>query len=307
MSKIIVKKLNTFSGHQDSIYTLEKSNSDHTFFSGAGDGMVVEWDLLQPDQGKLVAKVEASIYALKYLPEINLMAVGHNYQGVHFIDMVSKKEIGSLKCTEAAIFDFAIFNDYILAATAKGELLIIDPLRHTLVDKIKIADQSLRVMAVNIFSGDIAIGSSDHHIYIIDGKKGQLKQVLKGHTNSVFTLTYSPDGSYLLSGSRDAHLKIWKVDSNYSLHQDIVAHMYAINHITYSPDRKYFATASMDKSIKVWDADDFRLVKVIDKARHAGHGTSVNKLLWSSYDNVLISGSDDRSISVWDLDFKALM
>jgi WD40 repeat protein len=59
----------------------------------------------------------------------------------------------------------------------------------------------------------------------------------------------------------------------------------------------------MDKSIKVWDAQAFRLLKVIDKARHAGHGTSVNKLLWTNFDDQLLSASDDRSISVWQIIF----
>jgi WD40 repeat protein len=71
--------------------------------------------------------------------------------------------------------------------------------------------------------------------------------------------------------------------------------------LLFSPDGKYFATASMDKSIKVWDTTAMKLLKVIDKARHAGHGTSVNKLLWTAFNNQLISTSDDRSISVWDI------
>jgi WD40 repeat protein len=77
--------------------------------------------------------------------------------------------------------------------------------------------------------------------------------------------------------------------------------MYAINHIEYSPDGSYFATCSMDKSVKIWSAKDFQLLKVIDKARHAGHGTSVNKLFWSSYMDQLVSCSDDRTISVWNV------
>jgi hypothetical protein len=43
-------------------------------------------------------------------------------------------------------------------------------------------------------------------------------------------------------------------------------------------------------------------LKVIDKARHAGHGTSVNKLLWTP--NRLLSASDDRSISAWDIELQ---
>ncbi|HEY9117276.1 MAG TPA: WD40 repeat domain-containing protein, partial [Roseivirga sp.] len=108
---------------------------------------------------------------------------------------------------------------------------------------------------------------------------------------------------YLISGSRDAHLKIWRVEDNYTLDQSIVAHMYAINHLVFSADGKHFVTCSMDKSIKVWDAETFQLLKVIDKARHAGHGTSVNKVLWTNFNNLLLSASDDRSISIWDINF----
>jgi WD40 repeat protein len=57
----------------------------------------------------------------------------------------------------------------------------------------------------------------------------------------------------------------------------------------------------MDKSIKIWDATTFRLLKVIDRARHAGHGTSINKLLWTNFNNQLVSASDDKRISVWDI------
>jgi WD40 repeat protein len=60
----------------------------------------------------------------------------------------------------------------------------------------------------------------------------------------------------------------------------------------------------MDKSIKVWDAVSFKLLKVIDRARYAGHGTSINKLLWTPYQNQVVSCSDDRSLSVWKLHFE---
>jgi WD40 repeat protein len=91
---------------------------------------------------------------------------------------------------------------------------------------------------------------------------------------------------------------------SYSLEKSIVAHMYAINHIAFSPQETLFVTCSMDKSIKVWDAITFQLLKVIDRARFAGHGTSVNKLLWTTYHGQIVSGSDDRTLSVWQLTFE---
>jgi WD40 repeat protein len=128
---------------------------------------------------------------------------------------------------------------------------------------------------------------------------------LNAHTNSVFALGYSPDEKTLVSGGRDAQLKFWN-SCNYELDENIVAHMYAINYLTYRMDGMFLATCSMDKSIKIWDVDHRKLMKVIDKARNAGHGTSINKILWSTYTGSIVSVSDDRTISIWQLEAESL-
>ena len=42
-------------------------------------------------------------------------------------------------------------------------------------------------------------------------KTGRLKKTLNGHSNSVNSVTYSPDGKTLASGSRDNTIKLWDV------------------------------------------------------------------------------------------------
>lgn len=303
MSKIEVNKIDTYKGHNDSVYTLQKAGDQNLFYSGAGDGMVVRWDLKNPNKGQLIAQLSNSIYALHLLQEANILAIGHNYDGVHFIDLVGMKEKASLNFTEAAIFDITSFKNKLFIGDGAGFLhvLSLNPLK--VLDKIKLAQKSIRSIAVNEKNNELAIGTSDHTIKILDLNDHIEKHSIKAHDNSVFTLCYSPDKEYLLSAGRDAHLKMWDVKAGYLLLEAIVAHMYAINNIAFSPNGKHFVTCSMDKSIKVWDAERMRLLKVIDKARHAGHGTSVNKLLWSDYDSLLVSASDDRTISVWDLKF----
>ena len=66
-SNIQVQKITTLTGHRDCVYTLAPSGEEHVFFSAAGDGMVVAWDLNTPDAGELVAKVSTSVYALCYI------------------------------------------------------------------------------------------------------------------------------------------------------------------------------------------------------------------------------------------------
>ncbi len=302
MSKVQVNKVHSLTGHRDSIYTLQPSSEEAKFFSAAGDGMVVLWDQQNPEHGQLIAKLPNSVYALCFHSKSDLLIAGHNYEGIHVLDWRNKKEIASLQMTKAAIFDIQFLDTLIAVATGDGTVTLIDPEKMVVVHRATSSEKNARTVAVNPAKGEIAVGYSDHFIRIFDNELN-LKREWKAHANSVFTLRYSPDGKYLVSGSRDARLKLWDQSANYSQAAEVVAHMYAINHLDFSPDGKHFVTCSMDKSIKVWDMEALKLLKVIDRARHAGHGTSVNKLLWTRFNNQLISASDDRTISVWQIIF----
>lgn len=299
--KVQVEKLSTFTGHRDCVYTLEAYGQAGQFFSAAGDGMVVGWDLGRPDTGQLIARVPASVYALHCRQAEDQLWIGQNFEGLHIIDLSSRQEIKSLKITSAAIFDIQSNDKDIFIATGDGVVIVADAAGHAVRQHIKASDKSARCLAINPHTGELAVGYSDNHIRIFDLRTFALKHLIGGHTNSVFTLQYSPDYRFLFSGSRDAHLKIWDVAANYIQVHSVVAHMYAINHLCFSPGGDYFLTCSMDKTIKLWDAGSVRLLKVIDRARYAGHGTSVNKLLWTDYHDQVVSCSDDRTLSVWTL------
>ncbi len=303
MIHVNVKKIHTLTGHTDCVYALEPGHSPHLFFSAAGDGMVVLWDLRDPGVGQLIARLPNSIYALHYLKESDWLVSGHNYDGIHVLDWKEKKEIRSIQLTASAIFDIRSFGNDLFIASGDGQVTVVDLRSWTVRKKLAFSEKSARALAVNPVFGELAVGYSDHAIRVFGLDDLGLKYEWVGHENSVFTLSYTSDFKTLLSGSRDARLKAWDSSKEYRQSGEVVAHLYAINHIAFSPDGKHFVTCSLDKSIKVWQADELKLLKVIDKTRHAGHGTSVNKLYWTSFDNQLVSASDDRTISVWDIIF----
>lgn len=297
---MVVEKIDTFGGHRDPVYSLEHGPAPDQFFSAGGDGQVVKWQLERPDLGELTAQVPASVYALALHPATNRLWVGQNYEGIHVIDPIQRREESSLKLSTAAIFDIKFYKNDAFLALSDGVIIVVDGESLVVRKHIKAADQSARCIAINPVEREFAVGYSDNTVRVFDLVTYQLKQVVSGHTNSVFTVAYSPDFRYLLSAGRDAHLNVWDVEHGYAQQHTIVAHLFAINHLTFSPDGALLATASMDKSIKIWDAETYRLLKVVDRARHAGHGTSVNKLLWTG-PRKLLSASDDRTISVWKL------
>jgi WD40 repeat protein len=301
---IKVEKIGTLTGHRDCVYALQAGEFPNQFFSGAGDGMVVLWGLSNTnDEGELIAKLPNSIYALHYLRNQNLLVAGHNYDGIHILDWKAKKEVSSLQIGTAAIFDIQSYENKLFVASGDGAVSVVDIESWSVKKKILLSEKSTRSMAINASDGELAVGYSDHKIRIFDLNDYQLKYEWQAHANSIFCLAYSGDSKVLLSGSRDARIKAWDTNGGYKQVAEVVAHLYAINHMAFSPNAKHFVTCSLDKSIKVWDFDNLTLLKVIDKARHAGHGTSVNKLLWTSFNNQVVSASDDRSISVWNIIF----
>lgn len=295
-----IEKAITYTGHSDAVYTLERGVEPHLFYSAGGDGNIVEWDLNTTDSGRLIAKVPASVYSIRLVPERHLLIVAQNYEGIHLIDVLSNKEVGSLQFTEAAIFDMQVFGDLLIVGTGEGKLVVIDLPKLKVLREVEVSDQNIREILITT-NNYCLVGSSDGFIRKFELPNFSLVQEIHAHENSVFALLEKDQ--VVVSGSRDARLKFWKSDQ-LDLDESINAHMYAINDIVERQDGAYLATASMDKTIKIWDYEQRKLIKVIDKARHKGHLTSVNKLLWLEYKDYLISCSDDRSIGVWSIDIK---
>lgn len=297
-----ILKNNTFTGHKDCIYSLLLLPNSDSFLSVAGDGMLVRWRFNNPEEGELVAKLPSSIFAISNSPIQNQVIIGQNFEGIHLIDIELKKEVKSLKLTQSYIFDIAFFENIIIVACGDGNVFMIDFFEFKIIKNLQFSTKSARAISINSNKNEFAVGYSDNYIRVFCLKDLALKNEILAHSNSVFGLCYSPGFKYIVSTSRDAHIKLWDCENQYFLSNDIVGHLYAINHISYSPDGIYFITCSMDKSIKIWDAITNKLLKVIDKSRYAGHGTSINKLLWVD-NQTFLSCSDDRQITEWKIQF----
>src|SRR5258706_11624799 len=207
MTRVNVKKLHTLTGHSDCVYALQQGSEPNLFFSGAGDGQVVLWDLRKPEAGQLIARLPNSIYALHYLKESDLLVVGHNYKGVHLLDWRAKKEIGSLQITSSSIFDACSLGQDLFVASGDGAVTVVDLATWAIRKQVRLSEKSARALAINPVRGELAVGYSDHSIRVLNLDDLMVKYELSGHRNSVFALVYSPVFKTLLSGSRDAHLK----------------------------------------------------------------------------------------------------
>ena len=65
--------------------------------------------------------------------------------------------------------------------------------------------------------GSIAGSPSDVPKPDVPKPSGKALQTLKGHTDWVYSVAFSPDGQRIVSGSRDKTLKIWDANSGQEL------------------------------------------------------------------------------------------
>lgn len=134
------------------------------------------------------------------------------------------------------------------------------------------------------------------------------------HEGEVECLAWAEDGACLLSGGKDAAVRVWDTSgapATWRLLETITGHKAAVLAIEYCPAVRKFATAGRDASIKVFDAAslalDWRARRAEDSAivcsllgTCESHGDVVC-LCWAPDGSHLLSGSRDNAIRVWSV------
>ena len=312
-----VTKIAQLTGHTGAIFAITEGGDEQHILSGAGDGWVVEWDLAKPDVGRLVAKVERNIFSLLFFKNQNKIIAGDMDGGVRFVDLAEPTLIRNVAHHGGkGCFDLKIIDNQLLTIGGDGILTRWSLVENRSLESIQLSHKSLRCFDYSKEKDELAIGASDGSVYFVDATTLELKDVWKKvHDNSIFAIRYTPDSTFLLTGGRDAHLKLSILPNNTeggkndlsNVIESLPAHLFTINSIVFHPkDPTLFATASRDKTIKIWQLDTqnpkLHLLKVIDTIRHGCHIRSVNRLFWSNYNDYLISASDDRTLIVWKVE-----
>lgn len=290
----------TCTGHRAAVYALAPGRDGRHVLSAGGDGWVAEWNLDDPETGRLIASVETQVFTLCPLPDGRLLA-GNMNGGLHWIDREAPERTRNIQHHQKGVYDLLALGEQAYSAGGDGLLTRWSVAETRSLESLHLSNRALRSLAYSPARNELAAGASDNAIYRLDARTLDERHTQHAaHANSVFALAYSPDGRYLLSGGRDAMLRVWALDDASGMHpvSEQPAHWYTINHIVFSPDGSRFATASRDKTIKIWDATSFQLLKVLDLQRHNGHLNSVNRLLWLP--GYLVSASDDRTVKIWE-------
>ncbi|NVO01358.1 MAG: caspase family protein [Bacteroidetes bacterium] len=116
-----------------------------------------------------------------------------------------------------------------------------------------------------------------------------------GHTGIVFSIAYSPDGKFVLTGSQDGRAKLWDASSGKEL-ITYNGHTNSVTSVAFSKDGKFVVTGSWDKTAKIWDMASGKELKTF-----IGHTDWITAVAISPDGKNILTGSYDKTIRLWDV------
>jgi uncharacterized protein with WD repeat len=132
----------------------------------------------------------------------------------------------------------------------------------------------------------------DNTVYLRRVSDRKRIRELKGHTDKVTSVAFSPDGATIASGSADYSIKIWRVSNGAQLRElkGQTGHVYSV---AFSPDGSMLASAD-NLSVKLWRVSDGQHLRTL-----GGHSGPVHSVAFSPNGKVIASGSGDQTVRLW--------
>lgn len=121
---------------------------------------------------------------------------------------------------------------------------------------------------------------------------------LQGHAWGVNSVSFSPDGRHIISGSHDSTLRLWDASTGKPVGLPFQGHTDFVYSVAFSPDGRRVVSGSADYTLRIWDADSGRPIG----SPLRGHTGRVNSVAFSPDGHLIISGADDKTLRIWDAD-----
>ncbi len=282
------KQLAEFSGHNSPITRLSFSPDSQLIASASQDGQVQIWNL----PGKLLSTFSTGITPLETIlfnPDGQLIATAggegkiylYNLQGKLVTKLSEQEQLSApekLSKQEKLLGHEGLVHD--LSFSPDGKLLAS-------------ASEDSSVIVWNL-QNQAKINEFNPHLDEVYNKF--IVNIFNDHIGAVYTVAFSPDGKWLVSGGQDGTVRRWQVIDN-STKSPLHVYQAQVNSVTYSPDGQTIISGDDRGTVQLWDNDSGESL-----ATWTTEQATINSLSLNPQGNLLATTGKGETIKLWRLD-----
>ena len=230
------------------------------------------------------------VYSVAFSPDGTTIA-GGGYQEVWLWEVATGKRINTFTGYTSYVENVTFNPDGTIIAASGSEFIKLGTAHHTVHlwevetgKRINTFEHTGKVRSV-AFSPDGTIiatsggrtGGSNNWlawtVQLWEVTTGKRINILTGHTNTVPSVAFSPDGTIIASGSRDWAVHLWEVETG--KRTNTFEHTGVVSSIAFSPDGTTIISGNHSGEVHLWEVETGKNINTFTLTGHTGDVSSV--------------------------------
>lgn len=270
--------------------------------TAGSEGAIYRWDVESLVPRSTPIAVDGRVNALRYSADGRLLAAATERAALLFRQPADRQREMPVRLAghvgEVTGIAIALNGETVVTSGDDGTLRLWNPESGS-VDKIE-PDSVLRLrrpvvaLAYSPDGKQFAAGGADSITLWNVGDRVETT-TLKNRSGDISQITFSPDGTRLVTAGKDWPILIWDLASQ-RVTAALNGHTGSVNSINFSADGKLVISGSDDGTVRTWDPTTTRELAIF-----SGHAAAVLCTVISPNGKLAASAGADHSVRLWDL------